>query len=309
MPKILRQGDKQVLPVVFWMMGAAASFVVAAVSIRTLSLHFNVFEINSIRTAGGLLLLLVALACWPHLREQLKIAAAPLHVPRNVVNALGGALWTISIALLPLATVFSLEFTTPAWAALLAYPILGERVTRNTVFGIALSLVGVLFILRPTPSSFNVIALAPLGAALCFAVSLLLTRRLTRTEGVFAILFWMMIIQLPLNLIGIIFAPSSGVVSSFSTPIVLAIAGLAIAGLCSQLCLSKALQIGLTTIVMPLDFLRVPLIAIIGATMYGEPFDIWVFTGFAIIATGIGIGVLIPERSPARASAGKVPSG
>lgn len=46
------------------------------------------------------------------------------------------------------------------------------------------------------------------------------------------------------------------------------------------------------SIVMPLDFLRVPLIAAIGAAFYQEPIDIWVFVGAGIIVTGIVIGLL-----------------
>lgn len=184
------------------MTGALASFVLAAVSIRVLGRHFNAFEINIGRTGGGLLLLTAALAAAPSLRRQIRLSEAPRHVPRNLVHAAGGLLWTVAISLLPLATVFSLEFTAPAWAALLAFPILGERIRRDTVIGLIASLVGVLVILRPSPESFRMIALLPLAAALCLGLSALLTRRLTRSQSVFAILFWMMLIQLPLNVAG-----------------------------------------------------------------------------------------------------------
>jgi len=282
-------------------MGALASFVVSAVSIRTLAAHFNVFEINVVRTGGGLALLVAALIASPSLRGLVDITELPRHIPRNLVHSLGGLLWTLAISCLPLATVFSLEFTSPAWAALLAFPIIGERIRRDTLIGIAASLVGVLIVLRPSPASFHLTALLPLGAALCIGLSALLTRRLTRTQSIFAILFWMMVIQLALNLVGasILARVSSGAPSlspDISTLTMVAMAALAIAGLCSQLCLSKALQIAEASIVLPLDFLRVPLIAGVGFVLYQEPIDVWVFAGAVVIVAGIVVGLMPAQQ-------------
>ena len=58
-------------------------------------------------------------------------------------------MWTLAIALLPLATVFALEFTTPAWTTLLAVLFLGERITGGRLTALVCGLVGVLVIVRP----------------------------------------------------------------------------------------------------------------------------------------------------------------
>jgi drug/metabolite transporter (DMT)-like permease len=290
--------EGRIMPVVLWMMGAALAFIVAALSIRALTPHFNAFAINSFRTGGGLLFLLMMLANWPHLRAKVSPARFRTHIPRNIAHALGGALWTMSIMVLPLATVFSLEFTTPAWAALLAYPILGERIRRETVVGIAVSLVGALIILRPESNTFHLDALLPLGAALMLGLSALLTRRLTRTESVFAILFWMMVIQLPLNIVAAFTLLPSPVPPRWPDMLdIFAMTTLALGGLASQLCLSKALQIGQAAVVVPLDFVRVPLIALIGWAIYAEALDIWVFVGSVVIAVGIWI-CIVPANRP-----------
>jgi drug/metabolite transporter (DMT)-like permease len=299
---LLYSDASRLVAVCLWMGGALISFIAAALSIRELSGHFNVFEINCFRTGGGLICLVLVLVCSKRLRGTISPASAPLHLPRNLVHALGGWLWTLAIAMLPFATVFSLEFTSPAWVALLAYPVLGERIRMNAIIGIAASFAGVLIILRPVPGSFQITALLPLAAALCLGLSALLTRRLTRTQGVFAILFWMMAIQFPMNLAGAVFAGSHLTGSALPSEMYLVAAvTLAVAGLCSQLCLAKALEIGPAIVVVPLDFLRVPLIAAIGAALYGEPLDGWVFVGAVIIVVGITTG-LLPPRSTASQS-------
>ena len=185
--------------------------------------------------------------------------------------------------LLPLATVFALEFTAPAWALLLAMPVLGERMTASRIGAVVLGLMGVLVIVRPGLATFQPAALLVLLAALGFANTLILTKKLTRTDTTFAIIFWMNLIQLPLALIG-------------SNPLFvtkLAFADLApalavgISGLASHYCLANAFRWGDASVVVPLDFLRIPLIAVVGWWLYGERLDPLVFSGAALIVAGI----------------------
>ena len=63
--------------------------------------------------------------------------------------------------------------------------------------------------------------------------------------------------------------------------------GVALAGLSSHYCLTNAFRHGDATIVVPLDILRIPLIALIGWSFYGEALDGFVFAGAAIIVAGI----------------------
>lgn len=286
----------RLLKVLAWMSGALTSFVFAAVSIRELSQSLNVFEINVCRTGGGLFALIAAMCVVKSLRCGLSLNDMPQHLWRNAVHATGGFFWTLSIFTLPLATVFSLEFTAPAWAAIMSMAVLGERVSVNAIVGLVASFIGTLIVLRPSPDSFDIFALLPLAAGLCLGLSALLTRRLTRTFGVFAILFWMMIIQLIINCVGALMIVDAARLSeSLTPPNVLAAIVLALAGLSSQLCLSNALKIGEASLVMPLDFLRVPLIAGVGALNYEEPFDHWVMIGAAVVASGVLIGLPRPS--------------
>jgi drug/metabolite transporter (DMT)-like permease len=124
------------------------------------------------------------------------------------------------------------------------------------------------------------------------------TKKLTTTESTFAIVFWMNVIQLPLGLIGTdpLFATRLGL---HQLP---ALAGLGIAGVSAHYCLSNAFRAGDASLVVPLDFLRIPLIAVVGWWLYGEPLDVFVFAGAGIIV----LGLLWNLRSEARTAAATV---
>jgi len=269
--------------VVLWMSGVLLSFTIMAVSIRALARAFNVFEILAIRNAAGLTILL-ALACVrPALRASLLPRRMGMHALRNSVHFAAQYAWALSITLLPLATVFALEFTNPAWLALLAAWLLRERLTPSRAGAVVLGFLGVAVILRPGFESFKPAALIILGAAFGFAVSSIVTKKLIVTETTFAILFWMNAMQLPMNLAG----SSPFFVTRIDLAQALPVLGVAIAGLTSHFCLTNAFRHGDASIVVPLDFLRIPLIALIGWSVYGEPLDGFVFAGAAIIITGI----------------------
>jgi len=269
--------------VVVWMGGALLSFSVMAVSIRALAATFSVFEILAVRSAGGLIVLAALALMRPALRPLLRTRRIGLHALRNSVHFAAQHAWALSITLLPLGTAFALEFTMPAWLALFATWLLGERMTPSRTGAIALGFLGALVILRPGLQSFQPAALIMLAAALGFALAAIAVKKLIATETTFAILFFMNAMQLPMNLAG----SSATFLGKIEPANALPLIGVAIAGLSSHYCLTNALRAGDVTIVVPLDFLRIPLIALIGWSLYGEPLDAFVFAGAAIIGAGI----------------------
>ncbi len=270
--------------VVLWMVGALLSFSVMAVSIRVLAAHgMTIFEILAARSAIGLTLLAGALALRPNLRPQLRTRRMGLQILRNAIHYAAQYAWTLALTLLPLAMVFSLEFTAPAWTALLAAWLLGERLTPSRLGVVALGFIGVVVILRPGLASFNPAAFLVLAAAAGYAVVYIATKKLTDTETTFGIIFWMMVIQLPLSLLG---SDPSAFLRIGAADIVPAL-GLGIAGTTSHYCLSNAFRAGDATLVVPFDFLRIPLIALVGWALYGESLDVFVFIGALIIVAGV----------------------
>jgi len=270
--------------VVLWMVGALLSFSVMAVSIRELAkANLSIFEILAIRSGVALLVLCVLLAVRPDLRAYALPRRMKLNLLRNIVHYASQFAWALSITMLPLAMVFALEFTMPAWTALLAVWLLHERLTLSRIGVVVFGLIGVLVILRPGIASFNPAAFLVLAAAFGYAITMITTKKLTMTETTFGIIFWMAVIQFPLSLLG----SDPMVFFHLEARHILPAIGVGTAGLTSHYCLSNAFRAGDATLVVPLDFMRIPLIAVVGWAVYGERLDIFVLLGALIIIAGV----------------------
>ena len=276
------------------MLGALLSFSAMAVSVRGLAGTLNIFEILSIRSGLGVLIMIVGGVWSGMLRTSLVPRRFAWHLIRNGVHFGAQYFWASAILLLPLATIFALEFTAPAWTALMAVALLGERLTPSRIGAIVLGFVGVLVIVRPGLASFRPAALLVLVAALGYAISNIATKKLVETETTFAVILWMNILQLPMGLV------ASDL--SFPTRILAdqipAVLGIGIAGLAAHYCLTNAFRAGDATVVVSIDFLRIPLIAVVGWWLYGETVDVFVFIGAAVIIAGVLWNLRAESRRP-----------
>jgi drug/metabolite transporter (DMT)-like permease len=268
---------------VLWMAAAVLSFTTAAVSVRNLSTELNVFEILSIRSACGVLILLALRLVRSDLRGEMRPRRIWLHLLRNSLHYGGQYGWALSITLLPFATVFGLETIMPAWTTLLAALILGERMTLGRIGTIVFGVVGVLIILRPGLAVFHPAALLVIAATFGFAASIIVTKKLIPTESTFAIMFWMNLMQLPMGLAG----SDLHAFARLELGTLPSIVGIGVAGLTAHYCLTNALRWGDASIVLPMDYMRIPLIAVVGWWFYGESIDVFVFLGAAVVVTGI----------------------
>jgi drug/metabolite transporter (DMT)-like permease len=273
--------------VIAWMGGTLVAFCALAISVRELAHSLSVFEILALRNVGGI----IVLAGYSLLAARARIGAPrPLgiHLLRNLVHVAGQALWAYGLIRLPLATTFALEFTTPAWTMVMAVLFLHERLTRGRIGAVVLGFIGVLTILRPGTGTFDPVALVVLLAAVMFAVQLTTTKFLTGSNSVLTILFWMNIMQLPLYLLAQ--AATGGSVwllPKLQPAMAPAIAALCVSGLMAHVCLTNAFRHGDAIAVVPIDFLRIPLITMVGVVFYREVFDQLVLLGAAISAAGI----------------------
>ncbi len=274
---------RSILAVVLWMSGALLAFSATAIAVRALAPAFSIFEMLAVRNAAGVLILLILALARPELRPSLKPRRFKLHLVRNVLHFAGTDGWAFGLTLLPLATVFALEFTTPAWVALLAIPLLKETMTRGRLVAVVLGFIGILVILRPGVETLQPASLLMLGVAFSFALVAIMTKRLTMTESTFSILFFMNLMQLPMNLAGVGRAFWLHVQAAHALPLV----GISVGGLLAHYCLTNAYRQGDATMVVPLDFMRIPLIAFVGWQFYGEALDPYVFLGSGCIILGL----------------------
>lgn len=280
------------------MAGTLLSFSAVAIAIRTLAGAFSVFEMLAARSFVGLVILLALGAIREPLRPTLSLRRIRLHIARNTIHFAGQYLWALALTLLPLATVFALEFTMPAFTVLLAALVLGERFTPSRLGVVVFGLIGTLVILRPGLETFRPMALLVILAAFAFAVSLVLLKQLTTTESSYAIVFFMNLIQLPFALAG----SDPFFVFRLDVTGVLAMVALGFFGLSAHYCTAKAFAVGEASLAVPLDFLRLPLIAVIGWALYGERLDPFVFAGSLLIVTGILWNLYAEARRAGRAT-------
>ena len=278
-----RPRQSNALAAAAWMVGAMLSFSLMAVSVRSLGGVLNLFEIVMVRSLGGLAVLLPVFLLHPHLFKELTLRRPVVHLVRNGMHFAATIGWSFAVIALPLATVFAIEFMMPVWAGLLAVLFLGERFTVSRAGTIALGFVGVLFILRPGFEAFQPAALAVLFASFGYAASNIATKKLVPVQHTIAILFWMNIIQAVIAAFGT--DPSFPL--RFTALHWMAAAGIGISGAVAHYCLTNALRVADAIVVIPLDFLRIPLIAFVGWMFYGERLDVLVFAGAAIIVSGI----------------------
>jgi drug/metabolite transporter (DMT)-like permease len=268
----------------FWMSGTLTAFIVAALSVRALSSSFNAFEMMTVRSFGGLVILLAMGIASPALFRSIKWRHMRMQLGRNVAHFGSQICWTIAIAVLPFATVFALEFIIPAWVTLLAVLFLGERMTATRAGALAICFIGVLVVLRPGQDAFQPATLLMVFGALLFAIAAVITKKLIVTESTFSIMFWMNVMQLPLNYAG---SSDYTFFLNFDASMTLPLLGVGSAGLAIHYCLTNAFRYGDAMVVIPMDFLRVPLIALIGWMFYGERLDAFVFAGAGLIIAGV----------------------
>jgi drug/metabolite transporter (DMT)-like permease len=259
--------------------GALLSFALMAISVRELLRTMGSFEVLFLRSVVSLLIMLAIL---PRFGGRALITQRlGLHVVRNVLHFAGQYAWVFAIGALPLATVFAIEFTMPVWTAVLASFILGERLNRGRVVMLAMGLAGILIILKPGFQQVPPAALVMLAGSFAYASTMIATKRLAGHETVFAVLFYMAAIQVPL---GLIFALPGWITPGLpELPWIIAVGA---TGLSAHMCLTRAFRIADATLVVPFDFMRLPLIAVVGMLFYNEPPELAVFAGAGVIFAG-----------------------
>lgn len=272
-----------------WMSGTLVSFMAMAIGGRELSAQLSTFQILFFRSIIGLLI--VGFLLWRGNWRQILTRHLRIHILRNISHFGGQFGWFYGIAFIPLAVVFALEFTVPVWTAVLATLLLREQITGTRVAAIVFGVVGVILILRPGLAVISPASLAVLGSAFCYALSHTLTRRLALVDTPLTILFYMTVIQLPLGLVTSIFDWTTPTLEML--PWIIVVGAAALSG---HYCMARALAIADAIVVVPLDFLRLPLIAAVGFLFYGESLDWFVLAGGVVMFTGNFINIRAEKK-------------
>jgi len=276
-----------------WMTGTITSFSAMAIAGREVSFALDTFEIMTYRSLIGMIIVcavLTATGGWKNVSCQ-RLGA---HLIRNVTHFTGQNLWFFAITAIPLAQVFALEFTSPLWVVVLAPLILGERLTSARALSALIGFIGILIVTRPSPETMNIGIATAAGSALFFALTNMLTKRLTRVERIGSILLWLTTMQLAMGLVAAGYDGDMALPDATTLPWLVLIG---LAGLTAHFCLTNALAVAPATVVVPIDFTRLPIIAFLGMLIYDEPLNIWVLCGAIVIFAANYMNIVDATRS------------
>ncbi len=272
-----------------WMVGALASFSTMAICGRELSAEMGVFQILFFRSIIGLSV--ISFLLWRSDWRQILTRTPGLHLLRNLGHFGGQFGWFYGIAFIPFAEVFAIEFTTPIWTVILAVLFLKERLTRTRIATIVCGIVGVVIILRPGLALINPASLAVVAGTLGFAIAYTTTKKLSASASPLAILFYMTLIQLPLGLIPSLQAWVSPAPAIWPWLLLVGLAALS-----AHYSVVRALSLVDAIAAVPMDFLRLPLIALIGYVFYNETLEWSILVGALIIASGNFANILAEQK-------------
>jgi drug/metabolite transporter (DMT)-like permease len=206
-------------------------------------------QITAMRALSGLPLIALYVH-WRGAWASLWRVRWPLHLLRAVLGVAMLSLFIFAIKRLPLTEAYSLFYISPFVIAALSIPFLGERVSRASWIAIVVGLVGVLVVLKPSGQGMVSLAgLAILGAAICYAISAITVRLLSRTDSAESLVFWVLF---GVSLLASAAARSDWVpVRAEHTGLLLV---LAITGFIGQLTITEAFRVAPAATVTPFEY-------------------------------------------------------
>ncbi len=196
-----------------------------------------------------------------------------------------------SFALLPLAFVTAIAFSSPIVVAAFSHMFTGERVGPRRWMAVLAGFIGVLVIVRPGGAGFSYILLLPVIAALCAGARDVITRGLSKTESSISILFWS-------NIAVIVVAFAVAIARGWepiSLPTVAFLMLIGVLNASAHFLIIDAFRLGDASLVAPFRYSGLLWAIILGLLIWGDFPDAWTLVGSAIL---VASGIYIIERAP-----------
>lgn len=231
------------------MLLAVMMFSLMDAGLKLLSPHYPATQVAAMRALSSLPLV-VAFVVWRRAIPGLFKVRWSLHLLRGALGIGMLSLFAFSLRDLPLAEAYSIFFIAPLLITALSVPMLGERVEKARWIAIAIGLVGVIVVLRPTGAGmFTLGGLAVLGAAVCYSISAITVRIVGRTDSSESQVFWVM------TMVGV----GAGALAaphwvSFRPEHAMILLGIAVSGFLGQLAITEAFRCGEASAIAPFEY-------------------------------------------------------
>ncbi|WP_246045465.1 DMT family transporter [Rubellimicrobium roseum] len=277
---------------------AAGLAAVDAAIVRALGGSIHPFVIGFFRAAFGAL----AVLPWIAVRPGMLRTAYPLrqHALRAGLKLLALVSFFAAFSHGKLTDVTAIAFTSPIFVVVGAAAMLGERLRASTILVVLASFAGALLVIRPdggAPAAGMGFAL--IGAMLTALIQLML-KSMSSGDRTDTLVAWNLLLTAPMALLpALLFwtTPTAWEAGLLVTQGVLGAACMAL--------MTHAFSLADATIVAPVDFLRLPLVAAMAYALFGEVAGPATWAGGAIIC-GSALMASRMSRAAAPASINKL---
>ncbi len=266
------------IPGILWMCGATLFFSISLTLVKSLQDYgLSVFQAVLFRQVLGMLIFLPTVLFSGEVK-QLKTVVPLKHAGRAAFGFLGMCTGYYSLMLINVADSVALQFTLPVFTMFCAVWILGEKIYTHRIIATLIGFCGVLIIVRPGFTEINVGIVFAIASAATHAVSDTYARFLARYDQIKIIMTYNFVFTIPIALI-----PALVWWNPIPIDIWPYLISFGIAGISAQFCLTRSFSLADASLVSPILFLRLPLVAIIALFAFGQTTEIWTWTGAAVI--------------------------
>ncbi len=259
------------------MVGAMVMFSAGHGLVRYASAELHPFQIGFLRAIFGLIFMLPIILRGPDYSD-LRVKMPKMHLIRGFLSAINTLAWFTALTIMPLGEAVALNFTSPLFATILAAIFLNEVVHARRWTATVIGFIGVLIVVRPGVETIQLGALLALGTALSISVNVMLIRVMSQVDSTRAIVTTFNLSIAVFTLIPALFVwtwPSATMITV--TFIIGATTTIA------HLMLTRAMSLAEASAIIPLEFIRLPLAALIGFIWFAEILDTWTIVGAVII--------------------------
>lgn len=280
--------------------GAAVCFSVNDMGVKFLSGDYPLHEVILLRASIGMVVLLAILVPLQGGMANLRTRRLPVHVLRGLCVVFANMMFFLGLAAMPLADAAAIFFISPLIITAFSVVFLGEKVGPRRWLAVGIGMLGVIVVMRPGSSAFQLASLLPLAAAVGYAFLHILTRRIGGTESALAMTFYIQLTFIVVSgAIGLGFGdgrfagtgdpslefllrewvwPQSGDIW------VLVLIGCA--STFGGFLISQAYRLCEAGLAAPFEYIALPLAIFWGFVIFGEWPDIMTWVGVAMIIAG-----------------------
>ena len=266
-------------------------FSLADVTAKMLTEHYSIYHVTTNNAVSALFLLLIMKA-WKGREQKLDLIRPHFHFLRGFANFLIAILLVHSFTVMPIADAYTMVFSAPFWAVLIAMVFYKEHLSRNRIAALLIGFTGIVVALQPDAllrGNFNLDLLYPMASAALIAFMFVSTRSMTKSSA-------LSLGFIPLCMSGLFSIPlliaHYEPIAMEHVPIFAANALLVGAALP---CLSVAYSLGQTALISPLQYSQMVLGILLGFLIFGDIPTAHVLLGGGIIIAG-GIYLTLSER-------------